>query len=218
MPQHTSVWCVRACCKSRAIWTAPREIQTVVDLMQTSAPAAVREEVIAQQVRVLLAQDRLTMAESVLQPWATFAPSKLSSHDLDTAHTITYPRGLIASSVLRVMLHRSQAAHDVVSLRAGIELADRLIDLAVQGQYFTIVLVALLLRARMQAALGNERASLTDSLTALELAEPEGCTLIFLEEGPAIRPLLQAVADRAATPDRLKAYARELLAAFPTLD
>jgi len=197
---------------------AAREIQTVVDLMQTSAPAAVREEVIAQQVRVLLAQDRLTTAENVLQPWATFAPGKLSIHDLDTARTITYPRGLIANSALRVMLHRSQAAHDVASLHAGIELADRLVDLVVQGQYLPIALVALLLRARLQATLGNDRASLTDSLTALELAEPEGCILIFLEEGPAIMPLLQAVADRAATPDRLKTYARELLAAFPAAD
>jgi LuxR family maltose regulon positive regulatory protein len=125
---------------------------------------------------------------------------------------------LIANSALRVMLHRSQAAHDVASLHAGIELANRLVDLAVQGQYIPLALVALLLRARIQSALGNDRAGLTDSLTALELADPEGCILIFLEEGPAIMPLLQAVADRAATPDRLKAYARELLAAFPTAD
>jgi LuxR family maltose regulon positive regulatory protein len=197
---------------------AAREIQTVVDLMQTSAPAAVREEVIAQQVRVLLAQDRLTAAESVLQSWATFAPGKLSIHDLETAQTITYPRGLIANSALRVMLHQSQAAHDAAGLSAGIELADRLIDLAVQGQYNPIALVALLVRARMQTALGNERASLADGVRALELAEPERCILLFLEEGPVIMPLLHAAADRAATPNRLKTYARELLAAFPAAD
>jgi LuxR family maltose regulon positive regulatory protein len=197
---------------------AAREIQTVVDLMQTSAPAAVREEVIAQQVRVLLAQDRLTAAENVLQPWATFTPGKLSIHDLETAHTITYPRGLIANSALRVMLHRAQAAHDAAGLRAGIELADRLIDLAQQGQYNPIALVALLLRARMQAAIGDSAASLADVLRALELAEPEGGILIFVDEGEAIRSLLRAVADRAATPDRLQTYARELLAAFPATD
>ena len=42
---------------------AAREIQAVVDLMQAVAPAAVREEVIEQQVRVLLAQQRITAAE-----------------------------------------------------------------------------------------------------------------------------------------------------------
>ncbi|MBI5564111.1 MAG: hypothetical protein HY870_04385 [Chloroflexi bacterium] len=197
---------------------AAREIQTVVDLMQTSAPAAVREEVIAQQVRVLLAQNRSAMAESVLNRWATFSQGKLSMPDLETGRTITYPRGLIANSALRVFVQRALTTHAGLSLNAGIELADRLIDQAIQGQYIPIALVALLLRARMQAALGNNLASLTDSLKALELAEPEGCILLFLEEGPAIIPLLQAVADRAATPDRLKHYARELLAALPAAD
>ena len=56
------------------------------------------------------------------------------------------------------------------------------------------------------------------ALRALELAEPEGCILSFVEEGPAIIPLLQAVAAQATTPDRLKTYARELLAAFPAAD
>jgi LuxR family maltose regulon positive regulatory protein len=194
---------------------AAREIQAAVDLMQTSAPTAVREEIVAQQVRVLLAQDRITAAEQVLQRWAIFSPGKLSIPDLETARAITYQRGLIANCALRVMLHRSQATHDVASLNAGIELADRLIDLAQQGRYLPIELVALLLRARMQAALGNDRASLTDIVTALELAEPDGM-MLFVDEGPAIKPLLQAAADRAATPDRLKTYARELLAAFPT--
>ena len=70
----------------------------------------------------------------------------------------------------------------------------------------------------MQAAIGNPSAGLADVLRALELAEPEGGILIFVEEGEAIRSLLHAVADRAATPDRLKQYARELLAAFPAPD
>jgi LuxR family maltose regulon positive regulatory protein len=197
---------------------AAREIQTVVDLMQTSAPAAVREEVITQQVRILLAQDRIAAAESVLSRWATFSPGKLSIPDLETARTITYQRGLIANCALRVFLHRAQAAHDVASLSAGIELADRLIDLAQQGQYLPIALVALFLRARLQAALGNDRASQADISTALELAELERGILLIVDEGPAIVLLLQAAADRAATPDRLKQYARELLAAFPATD
>jgi len=198
---------------------AAREIQTVVDLVQTSAPAAVREEVIAQQVRVLLAQDRLTTAEQVLSRWATFPDGKLSMPDLETAQAITYPRGLIANSALRVAVQHALITKDVTRLSAAIELADRLIDLALQGQYLPIVLVALLLRARMQAALGHEPASLADTLKALELAdEPEGSLMLFVEEGEAIKPLLQAVIERAATPDRLKTQARKLLAAFPVPD
>ncbi len=61
---------------------------------------------------------------------------------------------------------------------------------------------------------------------SLDLAEPEGYILLFLEEGPAVIPLLNAVAagelhrnrpavPAAAAPERLKKYARKLLAAFP---
>jgi LuxR family transcriptional regulator, maltose regulon positive regulatory protein len=194
---------------------AAREIQAMVDLMQASAPTAVREEVIAQQVRVLLAQDRITAAESVLQRWATFTPGRVSIPDLETARPLTYPRGLIATSALRVFVQQAVTTNDVTSITVGIELANRLINLAIQGPH---VLAALLLRAQMQSVLGNEPAGLADILHALELAEPEGCILMFLEEGSAIKPLLQAVADRAATPDRLKQYARTLLTAFPATD
>jgi LuxR family maltose regulon positive regulatory protein len=198
---------------------AAREIQTVVDLMQTSAPAAVREEVIAQQVRVLLAQDRFAAAESVLSRWATFAAGTLAVPELETARAITYQRGLIFNSALRVAAHRALITHAVTSLSAAIELADRLIELALQGQYLPIMLVALLLRARLQAALGNDRASLADTVQALDLAaEPEGSLMLFVEEGEAIKPLLQAAIDRTTTPDRLKTYARQLLAAFPVPD
>lgn len=139
--------------------------------------------------------------------------------DLETAQAITYPRGLIANSALRVAVQHALITKDVTRLSAAIELADRLIDLALQGQYLPIVLVALLLRARMQAALGHEPASLADTLKALELAdEPEGSLMLFVEEGEAIKPLLQAVIERAATPDRLKTQARKLLAAFPVPD
>lgn len=197
---------------------AASEIQTVVDLMQTSAPTAVREEVIAQQVRVLLAQNRIASAESVLNRWATFAQGKVVIPDLDTARTITYPHGLIANSALRVFSQRALTTKDALSLSAGVDLADRLIDQAIQSQYTPIALVALLLRAQMQLALGNQPASLADTIRALELAEPEGGILLFLEEGPAIIPLLQVAAAQATTPERLRDYARELLAAFPAAD
>ena len=198
---------------------AAREIQTVVDLMQTSAQTAVREEVIAQQVRVLLAQGRLTVAEQVLSPWATFTPAKVSILDLDTARTITYQRGLIANSALRVAVQRALITNDIAGLSTTIELANRLIDLAQQGHYLPIALVALLLRAQMQMALGDQQSGLSDTLKALELADvPEGSVMLFVEEGPAVKPLLQAVNERAATSDRVKAYARQLLAAFPDPD
>jgi LuxR family maltose regulon positive regulatory protein len=49
---------------------------------------------------------------------------------------------------------------------------------------------------------------------ALELGGPEGYVLLFLEEGPALVPLLQAVANRQSAPDQVRKYALKILDAF----
>jgi len=49
---------------------------------------------------------------------------------------------------------------------------------------------------------------------ALALGEPEGFVLLFLEAGPEVRPLLNAVIERSATSARVKKYAHRLLVAF----
>ena len=50
--------------------------------------------------------------------------------------------------------------------------------------------------------------------SALDLAEAPGFVMLFLEEGPALVPLLNAVADHRNSPGRIKQYARKLLEAF----
>lgn len=52
---------------------------------------------------------------------------------------------------------------------------------------------------------------------ALELGEPEGYVLLFLEEGQALIPLLDTMADHPAVPDRLIIYANTLLESFSEL-
>jgi LuxR family maltose regulon positive regulatory protein len=49
---------------------------------------------------------------------------------------------------------------------------------------------------------------------AFELAEPQGHVLLFLEEGPELIPLLNAVAGQRSTPERVQKYAQRLLEAF----
>jgi len=49
---------------------------------------------------------------------------------------------------------------------------------------------------------------------ALELAEPQGHVLSFLEKGPELIPLLKAVAVQRSTPERIRKYAQRLLEAF----
>jgi len=49
---------------------------------------------------------------------------------------------------------------------------------------------------------------------ALALGEPEGFVLLFLEAGPELIPLLNAVIHRLRNPAKIKEYARKLLVAF----
>jgi LuxR family maltose regulon positive regulatory protein len=49
---------------------------------------------------------------------------------------------------------------------------------------------------------------------ALDLAEAPGFVMLFLEEGPALIPLLSAVEKHQTAPGRIKKYARKLLDAF----
>ena len=62
------VICSRLAMIEGDVETAVYEIQSAVDLMHQNAPAAVRQEVVSQEVRVLLAQGQLDRAEARLKP------------------------------------------------------------------------------------------------------------------------------------------------------
>jgi LuxR family maltose regulon positive regulatory protein len=94
---------------------------------------------------------------------------------------------------------------------------DRLQDTAEQGGRDRRLIEVHLLRAlaeqkRQSGTIFHE--AIGHLVRALELAEPEGFVLLFLEEGPALIPLLNAVVGHWAASDRVKKYARRLLSAF----
>jgi LuxR family maltose regulon positive regulatory protein len=77
------------------------------------------------------------------------------------------------------------------------------------------LLRALALQKRAGGSISSE--SVASLERAMELAEPAGFVLLFLEEGPALVPLLHAIEHRQAAPNRVKDYARMLLDAFRRL-
>jgi LuxR family maltose regulon positive regulatory protein len=199
-----------------------REIRKAADLMQVEAPAAVREEVISQQVRVDLALDRLPQAEALLEPYGFTFKDGFSYPDIAPGHlvplssreNINRPVGLLYISALRVLLYRASTRGELSNLESGVELADILASGALQRQYIPFALETLLLRSRIHTALGNEEARLAGIARALQLAQPEGYITIFVEEGAAIadalRGLLAGPLPAGVHPD----FARGVLAAF----
>ena len=115
---------------------AAQEIQKAVDLMQIEAPAAVREEVVAQRVRIYLAQDNLAAAETILKDQGFAFHDKFSFPDLESIFTrplfspenITPSEGLLVISALRILLYRAQTKQETTYIEPGIRLAGQLID------------------------------------------------------------------------------------------
>ena len=74
------------------------------------------------------------------------------------------------------------------------------------------LLRALALQKQAEGKISSEAIAYLDQ--ALDLAEPAGFLLLFLEEGPALIPLLEAVVGCQCAPGRSKKYARKVLDAF----
>ncbi|MGD9099077.1 MAG: LuxR C-terminal-related transcriptional regulator [Anaerolineae bacterium] len=192
--------------------TAAQEIQQAVELMQVGTPPDVQEEVISQQVRVYLAQDRLAAANMALQGQGFSFQGAFSFPALPPNRNFTHSLGLLYNSALRVLLHQAQARP--VSLEPGIALAERLIASALQGQYLLVALETLLLRAQLHAAQGNNAASLADYVRALELAEPEGFIGVFVEQGAPVAETLVHLVKQDQLGAVQPAYVERILAAF----
>jgi LuxR family maltose regulon positive regulatory protein len=192
-----------------------RELQKAVEKMQAIPPAWTREEVISQQVRVSLTHHRSEAAESALKTGGFAQGDLLSIPNLDPERSITSALGYLYNSALRLLLYRGGVQGEIASLTEGIKLAGRLIERALHGAYLPIALEALLLRAQLQSALGDDQAGMDDVCRALELAEPEGFISIFIEEGSAIAEALKFLLEHPCAGAVQPEYICKILAAFP---
>jgi len=191
-----------------------REIHRAVALMQVDARAQIRGEVISQQVRIYLAQNRVAAAERALQGEGFSHKGDFSIPDLAPDQKISEPDGLLYNSALRILLYQAQTRREPSSLRPGIELADRLIAETLRRQYIPIALETLLLRAQMHAVLGNDQANLANVVRALELAEPEGFITIFVEEGLPVAEALAVLVEQDQFGTVQPGYVENILATF----
>jgi len=195
---------------------AVREIQKTVDLMHAEAPSLVGEEIIAQQVRVYLAQGQLAAAEAALKKHEFHFGKQFSFPELE--ENITRPTGILYISALRILLHRAMTKSELENLKEGVEIAEWLISDALYHQYIPLALELLLLRAQLFAVLGDDQASQSDYLQALELGEPEGFISIFVEGGPTVTEALSRILEQIDREIIGAEYIQSILDAFPMDD
>jgi LuxR family maltose regulon positive regulatory protein len=166
-------------------------------------------------VRIDLALDRLSAAETALQGYGFSFRDRFSYPVLESGQNIAPQIAGLYIGALRILLYRAQMRHELESLQQGIELANVLIDRALQYQYDPFALEALLLRAQLYAALGDERSSKEDCLRALRLGEPEGLISIFVEGGTPTATVLAELLVEDQLGNIRPEYVRQILAAFP---
>ena len=122
---------------------------------------------------------------------------------------------LIAAEAFRLVLAR------IFLAQGAVEQAFQLLELvqatAEPGKRFGRLIEVYLLQALAVQKQQGEQISphaIQNLQRALDLAEPAGITLLFLEEGLALIPLFAAVKNDPAAPARIRQYARNLLGAF----
>lgn len=205
----------RVCLMAGDLEASARELARAIELMRAVPPAWVREEVVAQQVRLALAQDDPATAEAALKGQGYSSGDDFAIPPLQPGRVVGYQAWQLYLSALRLVLYRAQGERDPQSLRRAVELAGRVIDGALQGRYLSVALEALLLRARMHALLEDDRACLADYARALELAAPEGYINIFVEAGPPVAEAL-AILLKGPLPEGVSPrYVQDILDAMP---
>lgn len=192
-----------------------QEIEKALDQLQTAAPIFVKEEVVAQQVSIYLALERLAAAQSALRGYGFKFKADFSHPGLAPEVGIPHALGMLYDAAVRILLYQGAAEHDLEALRCGIELADRVIAGSLRSRHSPIVLRVLLLRGQLHAALGDQQAALADVTKALELAEPEGFISVFVEKGVRTAEALKSLLEQRLARGVAGGYIQDILDAFP---
>lgn len=191
------------------------EIEKAVNLMQTAAPSLVGEEVVAQQVSIFLALDRLAAAKAALAPYGFSFDKGFFHPALGSKVPLSHPQGLLYNSALRIVLHQARKSLEALIVKQAIELANLVLEGSFRARHLPIALQTLLLRAQLYTTLGEDQSGLADVVRALELSEPEGFISIFLEEGQPVAEFLASLLRRRMPGSVKVSYVQQILAAFP---
>ncbi len=162
-------------------------------------------QIAARQIQIRLAMGDIEGAAR----WAGPLVEMLSS-DKATLRLPLLFLEVVEAIVSRVFLAQGETGK-------ALQVLEKLQATAEPGRRFARLIEVYLLRALAYQKQGQENVTpeTLDCIEhALELAEPEGYILSFLEEGPALIPLLHAIVNHQATPTRLRKYAQKLLDAF----
>jgi DNA-binding CsgD family transcriptional regulator len=195
--------------------SADKELQKAIDLAGMIPPAMVRENLISQQVRVLLAFDRIKDVENILKQEGFSFDETFSHPVLEPDSNITHPIGLLFTCAVRVLLFLGKYNQDRKQLIRGIDLASILLKGELHCNHIPIVIETLLIRSQLFGELGEEENCLVDLLQALEYGKPERFLSVFIEEGKPVAESLMLLLEQNQSGKIYTAYIQAMLDLFP---
>jgi LuxR family maltose regulon positive regulatory protein len=164
-------------------------------------PVPIIRPIAALKTRVRIAQDKIAEALD----W-------VHTRDLSVDDELSYLREFEHITLARVLIARYKNDPVDGSIHEAMELLERLLQAAEEGKRMGSVIEILALLALAHAAQGDIPLALVSLERALTLAEPEGYVRLFVDEGEAMRLLIEKQSRNRDHP--LSGYADKLLAAF----
>lgn len=160
------------------------------------AGRAVRRTALPVPRPVAALEARVRLARGTWPEAAAWARSR----GLTTADEPAFEREYEQLTLARVRLAQHAAEDDAEGLAATLAYLDRHRAAAEAGGRAGVAIEATMLSALVRDALGDRTAALAALDEALAVAEPEGWTRLFLDEGAPMRRLLDAAAEAGVRP------------------
>jgi LuxR family maltose regulon positive regulatory protein len=193
---------------------AVAEMEQASQLASIMPPAVVRENLIAQQVRVNLAADRPAVAERLLEAEGFSFGKAFGYPALAEDKPVSLEAGLLYNSALRILLYHARRGASLANMACGVDLAERVFAGEIRCQHLPTALETLLLLSQMYAVLGQAQESRSAAARALALAEPEGFISPFAEEGQPVADILAELQKSGLAGGVQEEFLQEILAAF----
>ncbi len=203
----TTDWPHRLCVSQARLKEAQGDLDGALSLLDEAERAYIRgplpdvRPVAALKARVWLKQGRLAEALG----WAR-------EQGLSVDDDIRYTREFEHITLARVLIAAGKSDRGAGSLEEATRLLGRLLQAAEAGRRMGSVIEILVVQALALQAQGIVSQALASMERALALAEPEGYIRIFVDEGEAMRLLIEKQSRNRDHP--LSGYTDKLLAAF----
>ena len=200
-------WQHRWCIAQARLKETLGDLDEALDLLDEAERFFVRtplpnlQPISAMKVRIWVVQGKLAKA----QEWA-------HEKGLSPDDNLSYLREFEHITLARVLIARYKSDRVDDFIREAVELLERLIKAAEEGGRLSSVIEILILQALANEAQGNLPPAFVSLEHALTLAEPEGYIRIFVDEGEAMRSMIEKLSRNRDHP--LSGYVDKLLAAF----